>query len=203
MSDVQATAGKTPDVQTAKTERPPSLKRSATKWVVIIGGALLLCTLLYRWAGTPVFRGTVQRVYEKESEYRVELVDLDGNVHVTSNVEISFPYFKLDTADLHAELNRLALTKDVIEARVWGFRLAWFDVFPNLIDVEFIRSNAARKRIQAEVMTDLVVAQLIKDGALKDGTEVRAGLVSVIERALLSPPSDAKLLDKPENKVKP
>lgn len=203
MSEVQASAGKAPDVQTAKTERPPSFKRSAGKWVLIIGGAILLCLLLYRWIGTSVYRGTVQRVYEKESEYRVEFVDLDGNVLVTGNSEIRFPYFKIDTADLHAELNRLALTKDVIDARVWGYRMAWFDMFPNLIEVEFVRSNAARKRAQAEVMTDLVIAQLVKEGAVKDGSDVRSGLVSVIERALLNPPSDAKSFDKSDDKSKP
>lgn len=191
MSEVQATAGMASDVQTAKTERPPSFKRSAIKWVAIVGAALLFALLLYRWAGTSTVRGTVQRVYEKEAEYRVELVDLDGNVHVTGNSEIRFPYFKLDTADLHAELNRLALTKDVVDAKVWGFRMSWFDAFPNLIEVEFVRSNAARTRAQAENLTDVVLAELVKEGAIQNGAELRPGLVSVIEQALLKPPTDA------------
>jgi hypothetical protein len=166
-----------------------SLKRRFGKWLAIALVAAVALFMLYRFAGTSVHRATVQRVYEEDSVYRVEYVETDGTVHVAQNSEIIFPNFKLDTADVHAELNRLADTKDIVDLKLWGFRFSWFSVFPNVVDIEFVKSSGERRRQQAERLADVVVARLTERGVLKPGDAVREELVRALEAALAEPPA--------------
>lgn len=168
-------------------EKKGSTKRFLIKWSLIVGAVLVLGFFVYRGLGTTHYRGTVQRVYEQQDEYRVEFVDSEGKVHVAANREIRFPYFKLDTADLHAELNRYSQTHDIVEARVWGFRFSWISMFPNVIEVAFVRSNADTERMRAENAADAVIAQLKSEGILKGGEHVRPGIVSAITEGLKKP----------------
>lgn len=161
-----------------------SWKQRLLLWTLGILGVLLVLFFAYRWAGTSTYRGSIQRVYETNHDFRTELVDLDGNVHVLGNQEIKFPYFKLDTADLHAKLNRLAQTRDIVDVKVWGFRMSWFSTFPNLIDVEFVVSRQERNRKRAEDAADAVIRNLQDRGFLKAGDNVRDDLVQIIAATL-------------------
>lgn len=156
-----------------------------------LGGAvlvLLVLFFLYRWAGTSQYRGVVQRVYEKSNDYRAEIVDLEGNVHVVANNEIKFPYFKLDTADLHAELNRLSRTRDVVDVTEWGFRFSWFSTFPNVIGVQFVMSRQDRDRQRAEKITAAVLQHLRDKQILKGGDGVKDEVVKIVEETLTTMP---------------
>lgn len=144
-----------------------SFKRSFLKWSAVVLACLMVAFFFYRWAGTSHYKGTIQRVYEKEAEYRVEFTDLEGRVRVVGNRESRFPYFKVETADLHAELNRLANTGDLVEITVWGFRQAWFSMFPNVIEVEFLQSRKERERKRAERVAEAVLDVLTQRDALK------------------------------------
>lgn len=171
----------------AKTKAPPSFGKRVGKWALIVGSLLLVLFFLYRWAGTSHDRGVVQRVYEKDSIFRVEYVDLDGTVHVAENRDIMMPYVKFDTADLHAELSRMAATQDVVDLTVWGFRFEWFSVFPNVVGVEFVRSAADRQRLRAEQLADVALGILRDKGLLKGGEGVRGELVEGLQKALAVP----------------
>jgi hypothetical protein len=151
---------------------------------LILVGVLLACFVLYRWGGTSHYRGTVQRVYEKGAEYRVEFTQLSGKVRVIGNAEMRFPYFKTNTADLHAELNRLARTGDVVDIRVWGFRQSWLSMFPNVVDVNFVYSAEKRAHQHAEAVADAVIATLANRDALKNNDQAtRAAIVEAVIRA--------------------
>lgn len=180
-----SSAGATTTAAGGKT--PPSFGKRLRNWTLIGGGALLVLFLLYRWAGTSHDRGVVQRVYEKDSIFRVEYVDLDGTVHVAENRDIMMPYVKFDTADLHAELSRMAATQDVVDLTVWGFRFEWFSVFPNVVGVEFVRSAADRQRLRAEQLADVTLGILREKGLLKGGEGVRGELVEGLQAALAIP----------------
>lgn len=178
-------------VATGDTVPAPAKKRSLrarlATYAAVFFAVLLVLFFSYRWAGTTTYRGTVQRVYEKGMEYRVEFTTLEGEVRVVGNAEIKFPYFKLDTADVHAELNRLSLTGDVVDLTVWGFRQAWLDMFPNVIEVTFVRSDEDRSRARAERVADAVIAKLREQNVLKGGESVKPGLVEAIATALSTP----------------
>lgn len=166
---------------------PPSFGKRLRNYALMGTAVLVALFFLYRWAGTSHDRGVVQRVYEKDSIFRVEYVDLDGTVHVAENRDVMLPYVKFDTADLHAELSRMATTKDVVDLTVWGFRFEWFSVFPNVVGVEFVRSAADRQRLRAEQLADVTLGILRDKGLLKGGEGVRGELVEGLEKALAIP----------------
>lgn len=145
--------------------------RFALKWLAIVVALTLLGLFLYRSAGTSTYRGTVQRVYEKQAEYRVEFAELDGNVHVVGNDEARFPYFKTNTADLHAKLNQLSRSGDIVDLKVWGFRHSWLSMFPNVVGVTHVQSASARQLARAEQIADAVISTLANRDALKKRDE--------------------------------
>ncbi len=178
---------KAPGAEAGAQAKKRSLRSRILTALALFFGLLLLLFFAYRWAGTSTYRGTVQRVYEKGLEYRVEFTTLEGEVRVIGNAEIRFPYFKLDTADVHANLNRLSLTGDVVDLKVWGFRQAWFDMFPNVVDVTFVRSDSDRNRARAERIADAVIEKLSSKGILKGGEGLRPDIIEAVEGAIQSP----------------
>ena len=173
-----------------------SWKRRIVKWLAVSAVVLMALFFSVRWVGTTTYRGTVQRVYEKGAEYRVEFAELGGSVRVVGNSEIRFPYLKVNTADVHAELNRLSETGDIIDIRVWGLRQAWFDMFPNVVDIEFVRSDSDRRRAKAEKIADEVMKALTKREVLKGGEDVRADVIGAIEKGMRAPEIVEKTQDK-------
>jgi len=97
------------------------------------------CTA-YKWTGTGLYQGTVQRVYEKTNEYRVEFVTQNGETKVFTNADSSFPYWKTNSADVQAGLNSAVGNGDVIEVTTWGWRVSFSSSFPNVVDYEVIES---------------------------------------------------------------
>lgn len=187
-----AQAGKSPLGPDPKNIVPPprTFKQKALRFFLIVFGSLLLAFLLYRWTGTSVLRGHVQRVYEKGDGYKVEFVEESGEVSVLENTPIRFPHFKLETADLQAELHHFSETGDIIELKVWGLRLAWLEYYPNAIEAEFIHSNEDRKKAQVEALTEGVLNELIDQGVVTRGPQVdkvRPGLEAAISRGLADP----------------
>lgn len=166
------------------TPAPKKGMSNAKKAAIIIPLVLLAILFAYRFAGTRSYVGTVQRVYEKEGEFRVEFRDKDGTVLVAGNQDMKFPYVKLDSADLHANLHRFAQTGDLVKAKVWGFRLEWFSVFPNVVDAEFAESKKDRTRKRAEKLADAAIRALTDKGILKGGDGVRDDVVQAIADAL-------------------
>lgn len=169
-------------------ERRPSRrlpwKWRALFWLFLLSSVCFCALMALRWAGSTELRGTVERVYEKQAEYRVEFTELDGTVHVVGNQEIHFPFFKVDTADVQAELNRLARTKDIVDLKIWGLRIPWFSLFPNIVDVEFVRSDSDRRRAQATEITEAVLRTLRNQGIIRGGEDVREALIKTIEESL-------------------
>lgn len=177
---------------------PPAPKAPWTRrflhGVAFVFGTLFLLVLIYRWIGTSTVRGTVQRVYEKDARFLIEFVDASGNVTVVENEPIRFPHFKTSTEDLHADLHRYSQTQDTVDLTTWGIRAAFMDVFPNAVDVDFVKSNQVAKKMQAERVTRVVINELIDQGFLRrtDATEeTRRNLTRVIEKAL-APPAEGE-----------
>lgn len=183
----QATPDRDADSGKAKKGSKRSWKARILTWLLVTFACLLVAFFTIRWAGTATYRGKVQRVYEKGVEYRIEFADLGGKVRVVGNKEITFPYVKMDTADLHADLNRLSDSGDIVDLRVWGFRQAWFSMFPNAIDVTFVRSDAEQDRAKAGRIADEVLETLRQQGVLKGGDGVRPVVVEAIERGMKIP----------------
>lgn len=177
-------------MQSPSSPNPPappqkkSFKRRLVTWFLVILGILFALFFLYRTLGSSEYRATVQRVYEKEGEYRVEFRDRDGKVHVAGNHDMNFPYVKVDSADLHAELHHFAQKGDTVKVKIWGFRLAWFSVFPNVISAEFAESRAERTRKQAEQIADAVLRKLLDKGVLKGGDGLREDVIQAVEESL-------------------
>lgn len=171
--------------------KPPQAKRSVgqkfRRSFLIFFGAIFAVFFLYRWLGTVNHQGTVQRVYETGDIYHVEFVDTEGEIHVIKNDDIRFPYFKLDTADLHAELNRYAKRGDVIELKAWGFRFSWFSIFPNAISATLIEAASENHREQAQAISKRVLALLKNKGALVEGVEVQDAVAEAVEDSLKDP----------------
>jgi len=169
---------------TAPVEKSRPFKQRALLWTFGFLVTLIVLFFTYQWAGTSHYRGTVQRVYEQSNDYRAEIVDLEGNVHVVGNQEIKFPYFKLNTADLHAELNRLSKTRDIVDVKVWGFRMSWFSTFPNLIETEFVMSRQDRDQKRAERIADAVLRSLLDKGLIKGGDGIKPAVVQAVKESL-------------------
>jgi Protein of unknown function (DUF1523) len=185
--------GATPAGQGGEPRRRSFKSRMLTR-LALLTLFLMVAFFMIRWVGTSTYRGKVQRVYEQGIEYRVEFTDLDGGVHVIGNTEIKFPYFKLDTADLHAHLNRLSTTGDIVDIRVWGFRQSWFSIFPNAIDVTFVRSDTEQQEARAGRITDEVLQALSAKGVLKGGDEVRPAVLDAVKRGMKVPGSEVDQL---------
>lgn len=176
-----------PNVTTeqAKPGKPPrSFKQRAVIWMCGFVALLIFLFFAYQWAGTSVYRGTVQRVYEQGTDYRAEIVDLEGNVHVVGNEEIKFPYFKLDTADVHAQLNRFSQTRDLVEVTVWGFRMSWFSTFPNLIEARFVMSKSDRDRKRAERVAEAVLKALADRNLVKGDDAAKSAIQQAVQESL-------------------
>lgn len=165
----------------APARKPPN---KLARFLLIVAAILIALAIAYRLAGTRSYIGVVQRVYEKEGEYRVELRDREGQVFVAKNIDMKFPYFKLNSADLHANLHRFAQTGDFVKAKIWGFRLEWFSMFPNVVDVAFAESKKDRTRKRAERVADAAIQVLTDQGILKGGDGVRDDLVRAVSEAL-------------------
>lgn len=164
---------------------PPRAIGKKLKRLAIIAPLVSLALILgYRFAGTRTFTGVVQRVYEKEGEYRVELRDPRGEVLVAANHDMKFPYFKLNSADVHANLHHFAQTGDLVKTEIWGFRMEWFSVFPNVVDVTFLESKRDRTRKRAERVADAALRVLVDKGILKGGDGVRDDLIEAVGEAL-------------------
>lgn len=171
---------------------PRTFKQKALRLSLIVFGSLLLAFLLYRWAGTSVLLGHVQRVYEKGNGYKIEFVEKSGEVSVLENTPIRFPHFKLETADLQAQLHHFSETGDIIELKVWGLRLSWLEYYPNAIEAEFVSSNEDRRKAQVQAISYGVMNELIDQGVVTRGPEsekVRPGLEAAISRGLKEPSS--------------
>lgn len=169
----------TPD-PTPRRSFASTLKRG----LLITVAALLVLYLGYRWLGTAEVRATIQRVYEDQGEFRVELVQTDGQVLVAANRDMYFPHFKLDSADQQAKLHNLAVSQDTARVKVWGFRLSWFSVFPNVVDVEMVQTNVERRRALASKLATAVLDELRKKGVVQGGANLHDDTAKVIEDVL-------------------
>ncbi|GEM_PF-1165550 len=171
--------------------RSPKVKRSwkkfTIKWGILLIVALVSLFYSFRWVGSTTYRGTVQRVYETGAEYRVEFTELNGTVRVVGNADIEFPYFKVNTADVHAELNHLSTTHDIVDLKVWGLRQAWFSMFPNVVNVTFVRSNSDRLRARASLIANDIIKLLTEKSILKGGEELLPELIQSVELGLKAP----------------
>jgi hypothetical protein len=165
---------------TKKRSAASTVKRGLLITIAVI--AFLL--LAYRWIGTSDVRSTVQRVYEDQGEFRAELVEPGGKVLVVGNHDMYFPHFKLDSADQQARLHNLSLSQDTAEVTVWGFRLSWFSVFPNVVDVEMVQTNVERRRALANRLAGAVLEELRKKGAVQPGAGLQADTAKAIEAVL-------------------
>jgi len=165
------------------------------KWGAVLVLSLVALFFLFRWGGTSTYEGTIQRVYEKTSDYRVEMLTEDGEVRVFSNREIRFPYLKFDTADLQGAFSNHQRSGDVVRVKVWGFRSAMFSWFPNVLRVDVIaaaegRNKALAKAIAKEVLTVLTQEQALKPEATttEGATDLLPTLEAAIEMHLSNPP---------------
>jgi hypothetical protein len=152
--------------------------------LLITIGVIAFLLLAYRWIGTSDVRCTVQRVYEDQGQFRAELVEPGGKVLVTGNHDIYFPHFKLDSADQQAKLHNLAVSQDTALVTVWGFRLSWFSVFPNVVDVEMVQTNVERRRALANRLAGAVLEELRKKGAVQSGAGLQEDTAKAIEAVL-------------------
>jgi hypothetical protein len=172
----------------AETKSDETKKRSAAstlkRGLLMTIAAIALLLFAYRWIGTSTVRSTVQRVYEDQGEFRAELVEPGGKVLVTANRDMYFPHFKLDSADQQAKLHNLSLSQDTAEVTVWGFRLSWFSVFPNVVDVEMVQTNVERRRALAKRLAAAVLEELRKKGAVQGGAGLQDDTTKAIEAVL-------------------
>lgn len=168
---------------TATTEKR-SFASTLKRGLLITVGALLVLYVGYRWIGTSDVRATIQRVYEDQGEFRVELVQADGTVLVAANHDMYFPHFKLDSADQQAKLHNLAVSQDTALVTVWGFRLSWFSVFPNVVEVEMVQANVERRRALAAKLATAVLDELRKKGVVQGGANLQDDTAKAIEAVL-------------------
>jgi hypothetical protein len=179
-----ASRGAAPPGGNEPTTARRSWKRFAVTWLFVSIGALTFVFLAYRWTGTSTLRATVQRVYEDGGEFRAELVGVDGHVLVAANENMRFPHLKLDAAGRQAELYRFSATSDVVDVSLWGFRLSWLNVFPNIVDVAFVESSKSRRRKLAQEIEQAVRHRLATQGGIRLETRAQTDLVSEIESVL-------------------
>lgn len=172
--------------QTQAEKKP--LKQRIGKWGAIIVVALILAFFLFRFIGSTSYTGTINRVYEKTSEYRVELEAPDGEVHVFKNAELRFPYLKFDTADLQAQLQSYQRNEDIVKVRAWGFRSTVFSWFPNVIDVDLVRKSREAKRQRAEQIVDMTLELMTTKKAISaeyaEGASRQALREELVEKTL-------------------
>jgi len=150
----------------ASPEKKGSFKSKAIKWGAILLGILLLIFMSIRWVGTGHYVGTISRVYEKTSEYRIEMKLADGSVHVFNNREMRFPYLKFDTANVQAEAQDFQRTQDIVKVTGFGFRNELFSWFPNAVNIELVAHSREAHRAKAEAIADATLQMLSADNAL-------------------------------------
>ena len=169
-----------------------SFKRALIKWLLLLLAALMTLFFVYRWAGTNQAVGTVQRVYESHAEYRIEFADEDGEVTVIGNNDIQFPYVKLDAADLHAELHRLAESGDTVRLTIWGFRQSWLSMFPNLLDIEILSTKEEKIAARAEQLKKEILQMMKRKGVLPEQEGFQEDLQRTLEEGLAKPAPKAQ-----------
>lgn len=167
-----------------------STRARLKRYAIVTGVVVLLLIVLYRWLPTSTYQGTVQRVYEKVGEYRVEMYTEDGEVRVFTNSEMRFPYLKFNTADLQANLDRAVREGDLVQIGVWGIRSSFLSTFPNIVRFKVLSSGDAVRRgrtdrIVRAVMSELRARQLVPAG---DEAELEDALIQVVEEAESPPP---------------
>ncbi len=164
-----------------------SFKRAFIKWTLFLITALVAIFFVYRWAGTHEEVGTIQRVYENHAEYRIEFADEEGEVTVIGNNDIQFPYVKLDAADLHAELHRLAESGDTVRLTIWGFRQSWLSMFPNVLDIEILSTKEEKIAARATQLKEKVVEMMKRKGVLPEQEGFQDDLQRTLEESLSQP----------------
>ena len=87
-------------------------------------------------------------------------------------------------ADQQAKLHNLAVSQDTALVTVWGFRLSWFSVFPNVVDVEMVQTNVERRRALANRLAGAVLEELRKKGAVQSGAGLHEDTAKAIEAVL-------------------
>jgi hypothetical protein len=167
-----------------ETTKPRGAASTFKRGLLITFGLLVAVLLAYRWIGTSDVRAVVQRVYEDQGQFRAELVEPDGKVLVIGNHDMYFPHFKLDSADQQARLHNLAVSQDTAQVTVWGFRLSWFSVFPNVVEVEMVQTNVERRHALANRLAGAVLEELRKKGAVPSGAGLHADVAKAIEAVL-------------------
>lgn len=156
-------------------------KKSKGSGYYVILGILALFVLSFggcfaiRSVGRGTYQGTVQRAYEKATEYRVEFVTTDGDAMVFTNAEATFPYWKTNTANLQAELNQAAKNGDEVEIVVYGWRSSLASSFPNVIDLEVKVSDATAKRREKidALLDEFSHEKITKDELLEKLLEIK------------------------------
>ena len=164
-----------------------SFKRGLLKWIALLLIAAGVLFMSYRWAGTNEYIGTVQRVYESQSDYRIEFAEESGEVIVVGNNDIQFPYVKLDSADLHAELHRLAESGDTVSLSIWGFRQSWLSVFPNVLDIEILSTKKEKIAARAAQLNEAIVEMMRRKGVLPEQDGFKEDLQRSLEETLAQP----------------
>jgi hypothetical protein len=173
-----------PADQNPETTKQRGTASTMKRGLLITVALLLFLFLAYRWIGTSNVRAVVQRVYEDQGEFRAELVEPDGKVLVIGNHDMYFPHFKLDSADQQARLHNLAVSKDTAVVKVWGFRLSWFSVFPNVVEIEMVQTNVERRRALANRIAGAVLEELRKKGAVQSGAGLHEDTAKAVEAVL-------------------
>ncbi len=164
-----------------------SFKRGLIKWTLIVLVAAAALFFVYRWSGTNDYVGVVQRVYESQSDYRIEFAEDSGEVLVVGNNDIKFPYMKLDSADLHAELHRLAESGDTVRLSIWGFRQSWLSTFPNVLDVELLSTQKERISARAVQLNNAIEEMMRRKGVLPKQDGFKEDLQRTLEDTLAQP----------------
>lgn len=171
------------ELDKSKPDKP--LAKRARNWGILAVVLVAVGLWGYRWAGTGMHEGVVQRVYEKEGSMRVELEMTSGEVRVFENHDQGFPYFKRDAADMQAMLHRMARSGDLVQVTTWGFRSSLASAFPNVVKLELRESAIERRRARAERVADSVLRTLSQKNALSaDPKQVREDVVQAVERGL-------------------
>lgn len=145
---------------------------------------LLLTWLGIRWAGTFTYEGEVLRVYEKLDDYRVEVAMSDGEVAVLVNRETRFPYFKTNTADLQARLEKLEQDDSLVRVHAFGFRNSWISMFPNVVGVDLVLTAEEVNQQRAERFADRVVATLAEGAPYADALATDAARAELRQRLI-------------------
>lgn len=88
--------------------------------------------------------GTIQNAAGERDVRFINTVRPNGKVFVYRNEDTGWvwpPYFKYDSANLHAEATNLRSTKDNpvwVSVTAYGWRMPWLSAFPNAVSVKVV-----------------------------------------------------------------